>query len=321
MTRPLLPFLYPFASARLGTASVRRLRPSTASTSTSSSPSSSSLLRFSPCASNFSSTPRRSVPFNSNPLSSSSSTSTHSNPSTPSLSEQPPFPASPSTLLRSSNDATIAASKPGAPKVEAVAATITQPSPASSSTSQPSQTSSACSNLSPSSPSSPKSQTLKGSSPSQASPATATTDATVAAATTPEAKDGGDPKPTTKKSSSDRGTAFRPKKAALNLTPSAVERLRSLQESDSGPKMIRIGVRNKGCAGLSYHLEYVSPDQAGRFDERVKQDGVEVLIESKALFSIIGSTMDWQEDRLSAKFVFDNPQAKGGCGCGESFFT
>lgn len=48
--------------------------------------------------------------------------------------------------------------------------------------------------------------------------------------------------------------------------------------------MIRIGVRNKGCAGMSYHLEYVTPDQAGKFDERVKQDGVEVLIDSKALF-------------------------------------
>ncbi|PWN22522.1 hypothetical protein BCV69DRAFT_306731, partial [Microstroma glucosiphilum] len=100
-------------------------------------------------------------------------------------------------------------------------------------------------------------------------------------------------------------------------TPTAVERLNELLESDSGPRLIRIGVRNKGCAGMSYHLEYVTPDQAGKFDERVKQDGVEVLIDSKALFSIIGSEMDWQEDKLSAKFVFNNPNVKESCGCGE----
>jgi iron-sulfur cluster assembly accessory protein len=82
--------------------------------------------------------------------------------------------------------------------------------------------------------------------------------------------------------------------------------------------LIRVGVKNKGCAGMSYHLEYVSPDQAGKFDERVKQDGVEVLIDSKALFSIIGSEMDWQEDLLSAKFVFNNPNVVEACGCGES---
>ena len=60
--------------------------------------------------------------------------------------------------------------------------------------------------------------------------------------------------------------------------------------------MIRIGVKNKGCAGLSYHLEYV--DKPGKFDEVVEQDGVKVLIDSKALFSIIGSEMDWKEDGL-----------------------
>ena len=64
--------------------------------------------------------------------------------------------------------------------------------------------------------------------------------------------------------------------------------------------MIRIGVRNKGCAGLSYHLEYV--EQPAKFDEVVEQDGVKVVIDSKALFSIIGSEMDWQEDGLRCVF-------------------
>jgi iron-sulfur cluster assembly accessory protein len=118
--------------------------------------------------------------------------------------------------------------------------------------------------------------------------------------------------------------------------------------SSPTPRHLRIGVRNKGCAGMSYHLDYV--DKPGRFDEIVEQDDVRVLIDSKALFSIIGSEMDWQEDLLSAKFVFrselsfpspflcvclffvrtlsnqpistlSDPNIKEQCGCGESFLT
>ncbi|KIK04303.1 hypothetical protein K443DRAFT_93378 [Laccaria amethystina LaAM-08-1] len=105
-------------------------------------------------------------------------------------------------------------------------------------------------------------------------------------------------------------------KAALTMTPLAVSRIRALLSGPT-PQLIRIGVRNKGCAGLSYHLEYV--EHPGKFDEVVEQDGVRVLIDSKALFSIIGSQMDWQEDHLSSKFVFKNPNIKDACGCGESF--
>ncbi|KAF9782091.1 hypothetical protein BJ322DRAFT_193105 [Thelephora terrestris] len=108
----------------------------------------------------------------------------------------------------------------------------------------------------------------------------------------------------------------RAKKAALTITPSAVARLANLVQGPH-PQLIRIGVRNKGCAGLSYHLEYV--DKPGKFDEVVEQDGVQVLIDSKALFSIIGSEMDWREDALSARFAFKNPNVQDACGCGESF--
>src|SRR5258708_1242547 len=66
--------------------------------------------------------------------------------------------------------------------------------------------------------------------------------------------------------------------------------------SSPTPQLVRIGVRNKGCAGLSYHLEYV--DSPAKFDEVVEQDGVKVVIDSKALFSIIGSEMDWHEGAL-----------------------
>lgn len=81
----------------------------------------------------------------------------------------------------------------------------------------------------------------------------------------------------------------------LDQTPAAVSRLRSLLNGPT-PQLIRIGVRNKGCAGLSYHLDYV--EKPGKFDEVVAQDDVRVLIDSKALFSIIGSQMDWKEDTL-----------------------
>ena len=97
---------------------------------------------------------------------------------------------------------------------------------------------------------------------------------------------------------------LRPRKAPIKLTDTAVSQLRNLHEGPEG-KMIRVGVKNRGCSGLAYHLEYV--DKAGSFDEAVEQDGVKVLIDSKALFSIIGSEMDWMEDKLSARFVFRNP--------------
>lgn len=99
-------------------------------------------------------------------------------------------------------------------------------------------------------------------------------------------------------------TKLRPRKAAMKLTPAAVEQLRALLNQPD-PKLIKVGVRNRGCSGLAYHLEYV--DKPGAFDEMVEQDGVKVLIDSKALFSIIGSEMDWAEDKLSQKFVFKNP--------------
>ncbi|KAL2018193.1 hypothetical protein VTK56DRAFT_1166 [Thermocarpiscus australiensis] len=109
-----------------------------------------------------------------------------------------------------------------------------------------------------------------------------------------------------------------PRKAALKLTPAAVEQLRALLDQPE-PKLIKVGVRNRGCSGLAYHLEYV--DKPGAFDETVEQDGVKVLIDSKALFSIIGSEMDWVEDKLSQRFVFRNPNIKEQCGCGESFMV
>lgn len=102
----------------------------------------------------------------------------------------------------------------------------------------------------------------------------------------------------------------------MSLTSAAVSQLRKLLSSPT-PRLIKVGVRNRGCSGLAYHLEYV--EKPGPFDEMVEQDGVKVLVDSKALFSIIGSEMDWVEDKLNQRFVFRNPNIKEECGCGESF--
>lgn len=111
---------------------------------------------------------------------------------------------------------------------------------------------------------------------------------------------------------------LRPRKALITLTDSAVEHLKALLDQPE-PQLIRIGVKNRGCSGLTYNLEYVS--EPGKFDETVEQNGVKVLIDSKALFSIVGSEMDWVDEKLSQRFVFKNPNSMGTCGCGESFMV
>ncbi|CAO2651251.1 Nn.00g095480.m01.CDS01 [Neocucurbitaria sp. VM-36] len=109
---------------------------------------------------------------------------------------------------------------------------------------------------------------------------------------------------------------FGARKATIKLSPSAVAHLRELLELPE-PKLIRIGTKAKGCSGLAYHLEYV--DKPSMLDEQVEQDGVKVLIDNKALLNIIGSEMDWLEDKLNQRFIFKNPNITEQCGCGESF--
>ena len=80
---------------------------------------------------------------------------------------------------------------------------------------------------------------------------------------------------------------------------------------------LRVGVRTTGCSGNSYFIQYATEKKP--FEEEIEVDGVKVLIEPTAVMFLIGSTMDYREDRLFAGFVFENPNETGRCGCGESF--
>jgi iron-sulfur cluster assembly protein len=106
--------------------------------------------------------------------------------------------------------------------------------------------------------------------------------------------------------------------APINMTPAAIDQVKALLASRGKPSAgIRIGVRTKGCSGLSYTLEFA--DEVGEFDEELEVDGVKVLIDPKATMFIIGTEMDYVTDKLESGFVFTNPNEKGRCGCGESF--
>jgi len=108
------------------------------------------------------------------------------------------------------------------------------------------------------------------------------------------------------------------KKATLILTPAAVKRVRALMERADKPVLgIRVGVTNKGCSGHMYQVEYAEEERP--LEEKVEQDGARVYVDPLALMFIVGSTMDFTEDKMQAGFTFQNPNAKSSCGCGESF--
>ena len=105
---------------------------------------------------------------------------------------------------------------------------------------------------------------------------------------------------------------------ALTVTSSAAERIKALLAKRGKPSLgIRVGVRSRGCSGLTYTLEYA--DEKGKFDELVEDKGVTILIDPKATMFILGTEMDFVEDKLQSGFTFRNPNEKGRCGCGESF--
>ena len=105
---------------------------------------------------------------------------------------------------------------------------------------------------------------------------------------------------------------------AMTVTEAAASRIQALLQKRGKPSLgIRVGVRSRGCSGLTYTLEYA--DEKGKFDEIVEDKGVTILIDPKATMFILGTEMDFVEDKLQSGFTFRNPNEKGRCGCGESF--
>jgi iron-sulfur cluster assembly protein len=105
---------------------------------------------------------------------------------------------------------------------------------------------------------------------------------------------------------------------AMMVTDAAAERIKALLAKRGKPSLgIRVGVRSRGCSGLTYTLEYA--DEKGKFDELVEDKGVTILIDPKATMFILGTEMDFVDDKLESGFKFTNPNEKGRCGCGESF--
>jgi len=104
----------------------------------------------------------------------------------------------------------------------------------------------------------------------------------------------------------------------MNVTDAAAGRVKALlAQRGKESAAVRIGVRTAGCSGLSYTLEYA--DQKSEFDETVNDNGVTIFVDPKAVMFLIGTEMDFVEDKLKSGFVFSNPNEKGRCGCGESF--
>ncbi|XP_012214800.1 iron-sulfur cluster assembly 1 homolog, mitochondrial [Linepithema humile] len=106
-------------------------------------------------------------------------------------------------------------------------------------------------------------------------------------------------------------------RAALTLTPNAVKKIKEILQDKSEYIGLKVGVRQRGCNGLSYTLNYTK--EKSKLDEEVIQDGVRIFIDRKAQLSLLGTEMDYIENKLSSEFVFNNPNIKGTCGCGESF--
>ncbi|KAL3831184.1 hypothetical protein ACJMK2_044782 [Sinanodonta woodiana] len=104
---------------------------------------------------------------------------------------------------------------------------------------------------------------------------------------------------------------------ALRLTSQAVSKIKELMKEKPDMLGLKIGVKTRGCNGLTYTLDYAK--EKGKFDEVVEQDDVKVFIDSKAQLTLLGTEMDYIETKLASEFIFNNPNIKGTCGCGESF--
>lgn len=112
--------------------------------------------------------------------------------------------------------------------------------------------------------------------------------------------------------------AIRERPAAVTLTTSAEERIAKLMgQAPADAIGLKLSTPRRGCSGLAYSVDYVTA--ADPFDERIETPGGSFFIDGASVLYLVGSVMDWVEDDFTAGFTFENPNAKGACGCGESF--
>jgi iron-sulfur cluster assembly protein len=115
-----------------------------------------------------------------------------------------------------------------------------------------------------------------------------------------------------------RETKVRARPAAIILTRAAEARIAELMgKAPEGAIGVKLSTPRRGCSGLAYSVDYVTDENS--FDEKIETPGGVFYVDGGSLLYLIGSTMDWVEDDFAAGFVFQNPNAKGACGCGESF--
>ncbi|HET9619150.1 MAG TPA: Fe-S cluster assembly scaffold SufA [Pseudolabrys sp.] len=109
----------------------------------------------------------------------------------------------------------------------------------------------------------------------------------------------------------------RPRPQVMRLTDAAAERIKAVMaRADKPVAGVRVGVKNGGCAGMEYTMEYA--DAVKATDEVIEEKGVKLLIDPKAVLFLLGTEMDFKTEKLSAQFVFNNPNQTSACGCGES---
>ena len=107
------------------------------------------------------------------------------------------------------------------------------------------------------------------------------------------------------------------KNKLLSLTPNAIKHLKSiLEDSSESNKAVKLGVKNGGCAGMAYTMDYI--DEVRDTDEYINIEGIKLVIDPKAILFLLGTEMDYQKSTLNSGFIFNNPNQTDACGCGES---
>ena len=107
------------------------------------------------------------------------------------------------------------------------------------------------------------------------------------------------------------------KNKLLSLTPNAIKNLKSiLEDSSESNKAVKLGVKNGGCAGMAYTMDYI--DEVRDTDEYINIEGIKLVIDPKAILFLLGTEMDYQKSTLNSGFIFNNPNQTDACGCGES---